>query len=165
MPKLFLIRHAIAEDRILFQKTGLPDEKRPLTADGKRRMKKISKKFYHFFPDIDLFCQSPLLRSQQTVKILRNEFIQSEVMTIASLSPESPVDSLINEIKPFSPQNMALIGHENHLSECLHFLLTKKKEGSPYSFKKGGIACLHYTEKTFYPCTLEWLITPKLWLF
>ena len=36
---LLLIRHAIADDRATFARTGRPDRERPLTAEGRRKMR------------------------------------------------------------------------------------------------------------------------------
>ncbi len=164
MPKLFLIRHAIAEDRITFRETGLPDKKLPLTEAGRKKMKKISKKLYSLEPTIDIFCQSPLLRSQQTVDVLKEDYKMAKVQTISSLVPGSSHSDLLHNLSAFKKKTIAIVGHEDHLSQFLCYLLTGVATPTPFYFKKGGVACLSFKE--FEPLSFEllWLATPKLWI-
>ncbi len=164
MPKLFLIRHAIAEDREVFAKTDLPDEQRPLTLDGRSKMHRIAKKLFLQEPEIKIFYQSPLVRSQQTVEVLKEHYKKATVKTLKSLSPGSPVEQLLKDLQQQPPQEMALIGHENHISEYLTYLLTGKIEPNPFSFKKGGIACLEYKKIQAGFFKLKWIVTPKVFL-
>lgn len=162
MPKLFLIRHAIAEDRLIFQNRGLSDDLRPLTPEGQKKMKKVSKNFQKLCPDIDLFCQSPLTRSKQTVDIVKSFYPKSKVKTLEHLAPGSSHRDLLDSLQKFKGLNLALVGHEDHLSQFLCYLLTGVASPSPFYFKKGGIACLSY--KTLEPQSfrLDWLTTPKI---
>lgn len=162
MPKLFLIRHAIAEDRLIFKATGLSDDQRPLTVDGQKKMKKISKKFQSLAPNIDIFFQSPLTRSQQTVDVLKTFYPQAKVKTLADLAPGSSHSELLDSVQKFKGLNIALVGHEDHLSQFLCFLLTGTSSPSPFCFKKGGIACLSYKSLEPQAFHLEWLTTPKI---
>lgn len=163
-PKLFLIRHAIAEDRTLFRETGLPDEQRPLTEAGQKKMKKISKKLYSLEPQIEILCQSPLLRSQQTVDILKSDFKKAQVKTLPALQPGSSFRDLLQSLKPLQDNTVALVGHEDHLSQFLCYLLTGTASPTPFYFKKGGIACLSHSEMKAGGFELLWMITPKIWL-
>jgi phosphohistidine phosphatase len=165
MPKLFLIRHAIAEDRLLFQKTGLPDNERPLTSPGRNKMKKIAKKLHQIFPNIDVIFQSPLLRSQQTAQILCEFYKKIQLETLNELDPdEGDFDNLLQKIATWSGQNLALVGHEDHLSRLMFFLLTGLTSPPPFLLKKGGIACLEYTQLQKKKFQLLWISTPKIWL-
>lgn len=164
MPKLFLIRHAIAEDREVFGKSGLPDDQRPLTEDGRSKMQKIAKKLFLQEPDIKIFYQSPLVRSQQTVDVLKEHYKKATVKTLKSLSPGSLTEDLLKDLQQQPPQEMALIGHENHISQCLTFLLTGTTEPNPFLFKKGGIACLEYSKIQAGVFKLKWLVPPKVFL-
>lgn len=165
MPKLFLIRHAIAEDRVTFRETGRPDNQRPLTDSGRKKMKKISKKLYSLEPVIDILCQSPLLRSQQTVEILKEDYKKAKIKTLSPLEPGSSYHDLLQNLRTFKKQTVALVGHEDHLSQFLCFLLTGVASPTPFYFKKGGVACLTYKE--FEPQSFEllWLATPRMWIY
>jgi phosphohistidine phosphatase len=164
MPKLFLIRHAIAEDREVFAKSGRTDEQRPLTEDGLSKMHKIAKKLFIQEPDIKIFYQSPLTRSQQTVDVLKEHYKKATVKTLKSLSPGTPTEALLKDLQQQPPQEMALIGHENHISQCLTYLLTGATAPNPFLFKKGGIACLEYKKIQAGFFKLKWIVTPKVFL-
>lgn len=164
MPKLFLIRHAIAEDREVFGKLGLSDDQRPLTADGRTKMHKIAKKLSQLEPDIKVFYQSPLVRSQQTVDVLKDYYKKATVKTLKSLSPGTPAQDLLKDLQQQPAQEMALIGHENHISQCLTYLLTANTETNPFLFKKGGIACLEYKKIQAGLFKLKWIVTPKVFI-
>lgn len=164
MPKLFLIRHAIAEDRDTFKKTGQSDDQRPLTDFGKKKMQKIAKKLLSLEPDIPLFCQSPLTRSQQTVDVLKKFYLKSKTQTLKSLSPGSSHTDLLEDLKNNPLQNTALVGHENHISQLLGFLLTGEPQSRAFLFKKGGIACLEFHKIQAGQFKLLWIVSPKVFL-
>ena len=60
--RLLLIRHAIAEEREDFARTGKDDGLRPLTDDGRKKMKQAARGLRGLVPDIDLLATSPLTR-------------------------------------------------------------------------------------------------------
>lgn len=164
MPKLFLIRHAIAEDRIEFQKTKLNDDLRPLTGFGQKKMEKIAKKLHKIYPDIDLLAQSPLLRSKQTVDVLKKFYKKANIKTLTGLTPGSSFKDLLDDLKKFSSMNLAIVGHEDDLSQFLSFLITGNRAPSPFRFKKGGIACLEYKKMETTHFELQWIVGPKIWI-
>lgn len=164
MPKLFLIRHAIAEDRLEFQKTKLHDDLRPLTSHGQKKMEKIAKKLHKLYPEIDIFVQSPLVRSQQTVEVLKSFYKKSKVKTLTTLAPGSSFKDLLDDLKKFKAMNIALVGHEDDLSQFLFFLLTGLRSPSPFQFKKGGIALLEYEKLELTHFQLHWIVSPKVWI-
>ena len=167
MPKLFLIRHAIAEDREDFKKTGLADDERPLTVHGKKRMHKIAKKLHALYPEITTFLQSPLVRSQQTTQILRRYYSTSLCHTIAELSPGASPEKLLKTLKDHKGSTLAVVGHEPNLSHLLQVLIshsTDSDEAQPRlaPLKKGGIACLD--NSSTHSMRLLWLVTPKIFV-
>ncbi|MCJ8277182.1 MAG: histidine phosphatase family protein [Bdellovibrionales bacterium] len=85
--KLYIIRHAHAEERHIFAQSGKPDELRPLTETGIKRMRKFLQSFTKNEEDINLFLQSPLIRAQQTVDILKEFYPSAEVQTTENLCP------------------------------------------------------------------------------
>jgi phosphohistidine phosphatase len=169
MPKLFLIRHAIAEDREDFKKTGLPDSQRPLTKEGQRKMYKIAEKLFLLEPQIEEFYQSPLLRSQQTVQALQKFYTRASIQTLNSLDPETPVENLMNDLQRLSlDKDRALVGHEDHISQFFAYLITgqfnTQSKNRAFAFKKGGIACLEYKKARAGQFQLKWFVTPKIFL-
>src|SRR5258708_2037921 len=59
--KLLIIRHAIAEDREDFARTGKDDSLRPISDEGKKKMKQGARGLRPLVPEIVLLAPSPLL--------------------------------------------------------------------------------------------------------
>ena len=145
--KVLLIRHAIAESREVFQKTGKSDDLRPLTARGRKRMRQNSRGIIEIVSSLDLLVTSPLLRAQQTAEIIKEKFKKVNIETIGELKPESPLEMTLAFIKKQKGgDTVAFIGHEPQLGELATFLLTGQKT-SFLAFKKGGICLLEFLEK------------------
>jgi phosphohistidine phosphatase len=51
---LLVIRHGLAGDREEFAKTGRPDDERPLTPKGRRRMRRNARGLRTLVPGLDL---------------------------------------------------------------------------------------------------------------
>jgi len=158
--KLYLVRHAIAEDLTNQEDDSL----RPLTEKGREKMKRIAQALEELGVQPDLIVSSPYVRASQTASILAKELNYKEEMAYSDfLVPMAEPDDMIGEInEKFSVDELMLVGHEPNLSSLASVLLA----GSPdlsINFKKGGVCCLsvddlHYDRKA----TLEWLVTPKI---
>jgi len=158
--KLYLVRHAIAEDLADHEDDSL----RPLTEKGREKMKRIAQALEELGVQPDLIVSSPYVRASQTASILAKELNYKEELAYSDfLVPMAEPDDMIGEInEKFSVDELMLVGHEPNLSSLASVLLA----GSPdlsINFKKGGICCLsvddlHYDRKA----TLEWLVTPKI---
>jgi len=165
MNRLFILRHAIAEDREDFAHTGRPDEERPLTSEGIERLEQVAKRLANARLGITTVVQSPLTRSQQTAEVLAKHLKRVEITTFESLRPESALKDLVNDIKKLGDECPVIIGHEDHLSRFAMFLLTGKERGEFLKFKKAGMGSFIYDgELSAGHVQLEWLLTPKLTL-
>ena len=157
--KLYLIRHAIAEERSDFALTGQPDEKRPLTEKGIEKMKKITQGFYKIEDQIDLIYQSPLTRSQQTAEIIKEFYPDAKLETTEHLSPGFSAKELFSILKKQKLDSVALVGHEPDLGQFLSWLMFRQASDH-FPFKKGGIAKVDFYGND--PCYLKWFLQPKL---
>jgi phosphohistidine phosphatase len=158
--KLYLVRHAIAEDSAEYEDDSL----RPLTEKGREKMKKIAAALKDLGAAPDLIVSSPYLRASQTAAILAKELKYKEELAYSdSLVPMGEPDVMIGEInEKYSVDELMLVGHEPSLSALAGVLLAGNAEIA-LNFKKGGVCCLsvddlHYDRKA----ALEWLITPKI---
>ncbi|NWG33417.1 MAG: phosphohistidine phosphatase SixA [Chloroflexi bacterium] len=158
--KLYLVRHAIAEDSAEYEDDSL----RPLTEKGREKMKKIAAALRDLGAAPDLIVSSPYLRASQTAAILAKELKYKEELAYSdSLVPMGEPDVMIGEInEKYSVDELMLVGHEPSLSALAGVLLAGNAEIA-LNFKKGGVCCLvvddlHYDRKA----ALEWLITPKI---
>ena len=90
--RLLVIRHAVAEERDAFAVTGQPDARRPLTDDGRTKMKAGARGLRGIVPRLNVLATSPLLRAAQTAEIVSREYGGIESRTVQELSPERRPD-------------------------------------------------------------------------
>jgi phosphohistidine phosphatase len=164
MEQLYIMRHAIAEERETFAQSGKADDLRPLTKEGIKKLDQIATKMVALELAPVTLVQSPLKRSQQTVEILAQHFKKAKIKTLESLRPESSFTQLIKDLNHLGKGAHLVVGHETHLSAFTMYLLTGEKLGF-MEFKKAGLACLSYEEKIeSQKMRLDWLLTPKVCL-
>jgi phosphohistidine phosphatase len=158
--RLLLIRHAIAEEREDFARTGKDDRLRPLTEEGRKKMKQAARGLRTLVPAIDLLATSPLTRAAQTGAILDSLYSGLDEVEIEELSPETTPEAFLRWLRLQKVDTLAAVGHEPSLSQILSWLLTGT-ERRLYAFRKGG-ACL--VELPDDPAggtgTLLWALTP-----
>lgn len=140
--QLWLIRHAIAEER----RRDLDDAARALTPRGRERFRRGVRGLRHLGVRFECVVHSPLLRAVQTAQLLEPllERRGGEFHVSASLA-RPPSEALLSEI---GGERVALVGHEPWLSELACWLITGWR---PYSgpqhapwieLGKGGAALL-----------------------
>ena len=158
--KLYLVRHAIAEDSADYEDDSL----RPLTDKGREKMRRIASALKELGVQPDLIVSSPYVRASQTAGLLAKALKYKEELAYSDfLVPGAMPDDMIGEInEKFSVDELMLVGHEPNLSSLVSVLLAGNADLS-ISLKKGGVCCLsvddlHYDRKA----TLEWLVTPKI---
>lgn len=158
---LYIVRHAIAEDR---DEAVYPDDSlRPLTSKGKKKMVKIAKNLKGMGVHIDLILTSPYVRAQNTAKIVHKAFSLKKKQLAFSdhLTPAGSAQDLIAEInEKYSVENLMLVGHEPYLSELIAMLVAGDTSAS-IVMKKGGVCRLSIDTLAYERCaTLEWLLAP-----
>ena len=159
---LYIIRHAIAVE------PGTPgyedDSQRPLTDDGRKKMKKIAKGIHQLDVELNAILTSPFLRARDTAKILAKEYgVKDRIAFSDNLIPPGDFEKLIKEIQEhYNVSNLALVGHEPMLSQLISWLTTGNTDAK-ITLKKGGAAYL-LAENLYqdHRVRLEWLLTPAL---
>jgi len=158
--KLLLIRHAIAEESEDFARTGKDDRLRPLTDEGRKKMKQAAKGLKEIVPEIDLLATSPLTRAAQTGAIVDSVYGGLSEVEIEELSPEATPNEFLLWLRKQKADTLAVVGHEPSLSLILSWLLTGT-ERRIFSFRKGGAALLELPgEVGAGTATLLWALTP-----
>jgi phosphohistidine phosphatase len=158
---LLVIRHAIAEDKDEWAVTGEPDGKRPLTEDGRKKMKRGAKGLRKMVANIDLLATSPLTRAVQTAEIVAREFEEIAVVVTDSLDPARPHDAFMDWFRSLDEvSTVAVVGHDPHLSSLVSWLMTGR-DGGIIELKKGA-ACMLEVDRTGAPgnARLIWALTP-----
>jgi phosphohistidine phosphatase len=159
--KLIMIRHAIAAERDEFAQTGEPDEQRPLTDDGRKKMKRVARGLKELVEHIDLIASSPLTRAVQTAEVLAKRFPDAAVTNVGALEPMQSYESFLEWLQRLDDvEVVATIGHEPHLGGLTSWLLSGQ-EKPLFEFKKGGACLLEFDGPLEAgSAQLRWLLTP-----
>lgn len=159
--RLLVIRHAIAEKREAFAKSGKRDARRPLTEEGIRRMEQAVQGLRMIVPQIDHVASSPHLRAMQTAKIVASAFDVRTVERVSALEPSGDTDLVLDWLRGQDVDTIAIVGHEPDLSGLISYLIANTKDVS-IQMKKGA-TCLLEVDEEVEPGTalLRWLLSPK----
>jgi len=158
---ILVIRHAIAEDREEFKRTGQPDDLRPLTKEGRQKMKAAARGLKQVVKNIDVLATSPLVRAVQTADIVTAAYGGLKAVEVDQLKPDEPPQSLLKWLqKCKGDSTIAVVGHEPHLGMFVSWLLTGL-QNSFFELKKGG-ACLLELDESMRPgrARLLWSLPP-----
>lgn len=151
---LTLVRHAIALD-------GADDDRRPLSGKGRRRFATVVQALARLEMRFDLVAHSPKLRALETAEALVPLLRDEGSTMVSDLLAEAPGPELIETLAAWGG-DVAIVGHEPHLSALLAWLVTgSMDDGASFRLKKGGVAVL---EGSVAPgtMTLTALLTPSL---
>ena len=160
--RLVVIRHAIAEDRDAFAASGRDDSERPLTRDGRAKMRRSLAGLRDAVPQIDLLGTSPYVRARETAAIVAAGYglADDDVRLVEALVPDAPLAQFVSWIQHRARMKaVAIVGHEPHLGQLVTWLMTGLQE-SRVELKKGG-ACLLEFEGQPGPGSgmMKWLMT------
>ena len=159
--QLLVIRHAPAGDKVDFAQSGRADGERPLTEEGRRKMRDAAKGLARLVERLDVLASSPLLRALQTAEIVAATYDSAAIEKVAALVPGSaPADLVPWLAAQTADATVAVVGHEPHLSGLVSWLLTGATR--PVVELGKGAACLLELER---PAArhgiLLWLAQPR----
>ncbi len=161
---LYLLRHAIAADRATWHGR---DADRPVTTEGKKRMRQIGTALRPIRLTCDRILSSPYARATQTSQILaeclrHKKRIQQE----SELSPQGHPERFFKSMVRHYPAGSTLwiVGHEPYLSTLASRLIGSRKR-LRIDLKKGGLCRIDVEQiQGRRVASLRWLVTPKLLL-
>lgn len=158
--QLLVIRHGIAADAEKFADTAQGDSLRPLTKEGKRKMKDIALGLREIVDTVDIIGASPLLRAQQTAEIVAKTYGDLPVRTVKELTPDSDPSALLDWVRQQSSAKViAIVGHEPHLGILVTWLMTERRD-SRVAIGKGGACLLEFSSRVAAgTAILQWLLT------
>jgi phosphohistidine phosphatase len=158
--RLLAVRHAIAEEPEEFARTGRDDRLRPLTDEGRKRMRRGARGLRSLVPQIDLLATSPLTRAAQTGAILDAVYGDLPAVEIEQLAPEATPQELLAWLRTRREETIAVVGHEPSLALIVSWLLTGGKRRI-LAMRKGGACLLDLGgEPAAGAATLLWALTP-----
>jgi phosphohistidine phosphatase len=135
---LFLIRHAIAEER----RPGLPDTDRELTNKGRTRFESVVASLEGAGFRFDRVYYSPWLRAAQTAELL-DPITDGPMSAADGLAGPPDADFFASVVG----ERVACVGHEPWMSEAVSLLTVGDPDGGWLRFKKGGVAWLRGTPR------------------
>jgi phosphohistidine phosphatase len=159
--RLLIVRHAIAENRKTFARTGKKDALRPLTAHGRAQMRQASRGLRRILPSIDVVGTSPLRRTVQTAEILAAAYDHPRLVNVPALDHSPDPLTFISWLQNYRRKEVvAAVGHEMHLISLMSTLLSGRR-GRFVLLEKGG-ACLLLFEGAVRPgrAKLLWSLSP-----
>jgi phosphohistidine phosphatase len=157
--ELYLIRHAIAEDR---GEEWPDDAKRPLTTRGAAKMRKAAKGLARLGVELDVVLTSPLVRTRQTADIVAAVFDhRPPIVACESLAPDGSYAAVLSDLqKQGRRRRIALVGHEPGVGELAARLAGSRR---PLQFKKGAVCRIDVESlPPAGPGALRWFLTPKI---
>jgi phosphohistidine phosphatase len=164
---LLVIRHAIAEDKEVFARTGRGDDQRPLTDLGRSKMRRVASGLRVLVPRLATLASSPLLRARETAEIVAPSFKVPRVEIVEALRPDQPFDAFLDWLRERAEPNddsrtIAIVGHEPHLGGLVTWLMTRTNE-SRLELKKGAACLLHFADSPpdAGAAVLRWALTPS----
>ena len=160
--ELYIMRHGIAVMRA--PSTLMDDAKRPLTPEGKQKMREVASGLANAGVDLDWIVSSPLARAMETAEIVSQaQKSQPPLESCDALRPGGAPEALIAFLaKRGNRRRVLVVGHEPDLGELAARLIGAGRNAK-MPFKKGGCCYLTFTE--FPPKSagrLGWWLTPRL---
>jgi phosphohistidine phosphatase len=143
--QLYIMRHGVAVGR---EAGGYPDDsKRPLTPQGRTKVKRIGKGLKRVGMSLDWIVSSPLVRASETAKIVADS-LGSDVPVQFSdtLSPGGAAEALLSFLARYPSRRRTLVvGHEPDLGTLAARLLGCGRQAN-LAFKKGGCCLIAFAE-------------------
>ncbi len=155
--KLYFLRHGLAQDR---QEWKGDDSERPLTDEGRDRMKRSAVTIASLGLKLDAILTSPLTRAYQTASIVAEALrAQNRLRADDRLGPGFGKASLAAILADHpGVESLMLVGHEPGFSLTISALIG----GGRIVCKKGGLACVKLDDPSSTQGELLWLIPPRL---
>jgi phosphohistidine phosphatase len=159
--ELYILRHAVAVER------GTPgyddDSQRPLTPEGRKKMRRAAMGMKALGLKFDAILSSPCARARATAEIVAGILKARRKLNFSDdLAADGDLKALIRSLaRHNSHERVLLVGHEPHLSELVTQLIAGTASVS-LKFKKGGLCRLTTDHLKFGRCAeLEWLLTSR----
>jgi phosphohistidine phosphatase len=158
--ELYLLRHGIAVDP---GSSGMPDDARPLTEKGIKRMHQIALGLIALDLQLDAIVTSPLVRARETAEIVADALGLSDRLESSNvLATGSDPATIERWLRSRAESRLMLVGHNPTLSELVSLLVAGSRRSPICELKKGGLAALARAQGSSDLYELCWLAPPRL---
>ena len=157
--ELYLLRHAIAEDRAASGR----DADRRLTEEGRQKLRRVLERAQAAGVSPSLIVSSPFKRAMETAEIAARELgYEGRIERANGLTPDSSPAAVWAEVRARRSQaSILLAGHEPLLSATLAWMLGSTR--AMVEFKKAALVRIDVDGGGPEPLgVLQWMLTPKL---
>lgn len=157
--RIYLLRHAVAVPR---GTPGYPGDDRPLTEEGRRRMRKGARGLARLVGDLERIFASPLSRARETAQIAAEALLLDDrVEAVKWLLPGTAPELATSRLKDLPGEGpWMLVGHEPDFGGLAARWIGAPPDRIP--LKKGGLCRIDFDGP---PArgkgTLAWLLTPR----
>lgn len=160
MIDLYIVRHGIAVEP---GTPGVPDDERPLTSKGEKRMRQIARGLRQLDLKLNRIVTSPLPRARATAEIIADALGGGELLEISNvLQTGSSAATVHRWLRDRSEDRLMIVGHNPTLSDLVSLLVVGSMQPQICDLKKGGIAALTRAVPARDLYDLNWLATPRL---
>jgi phosphohistidine phosphatase len=157
--QIYLLRHGIADA----PKPDQADSDRPLTAEGKKKLREIMKVAKAADVRPGMILTSPLKRAVETAEIAAAVLgYKNDLLRTKALVPGSEASAVWDEIRVHKAETeIMLVGHEPLFSHLTAYLLDASS--LIVDFKKGALVRIDMEQFGPRPRgILRWLLPPKI---
>lgn len=140
--EIVLMRHGRAAERGSHEG---PDEQRPLTTDGRKRLRRALPGLLQVIPQIGQVVTSPLLRAHQTAELVADGYAVP-LRELSALAPGGDIQQITRWLARQRDEVLLLVGHEPDLGRLASWFLTGSSE-SFLPLKKGAVCMIHFDDK------------------
>jgi phosphohistidine phosphatase len=163
MIELYILRHGIAVEP---GTPGIPDDERPLTPKGRRRMRQVGRGLRRLDLRLDRIITSPLPRAAATAEIVAEELDAGDPLEAAEvLRSGSDARAIRDWLRERTEDRLMIVGHNPGLTDLITLLILGVTNGprtQVCELKKGGIAALRPSAASVDRFDLVWVATPRL---
>lgn len=163
MDQLYILRHGIAVES---GTPGIPDDDRPLTPEGRKRMREIARGLRRLGLEVDRVITSPLPRAGATAEIVAVALeAQDRLETADVLRSGSDAAAIGDWLRHRAEGRLMIVGHNPGLTDLITRLVVGDAGGPRppvCELKKGGIAALRPAPGSPDRFELDWVATPRL---
>ena len=157
--QIYLLRHGVAEDAA----PGHPDSERPLTHEGKEKLRRVMKRARAAEVSVSLLLSSPYKRALETADVAADVLgYRGKILRTSALVPEASPYDVWSEIRDHKDESAILMAsHEPLMSSLAAFLLNSPS--LMVDMKKAALLRVDCPRVTTQPHgMLKWMLIPSV---